>query len=293
MSSARDIRNKISGIKNTKKITKAMELVAASKMRKSREQMEKSKPYAEKIRRVVQHLAKSQHEYQHPYLTQPESVERVGIIVVSTDRGLCGSLNINLFKSVIKQMQQWSEQNVDCDLCIVGHKAQTFFGRYDANIQAVSEKVGDRPSVQDLVGVVKVMLDAYEENTIQRLYIGANQFVNTMTQRPYIEQLLPIEQHDEVSEEETAAQQGRWDYIYEPESKGLLDFVLRRYIESLVYQAVVENIGCEQAARMMAMKNASDNADEIINDLELAYNKARQAAITREISEIVSGAEAV
>lgn len=290
MSSARDIRNKISGIKNTKKITKAMELVAASKMRKAQEQMERSKPYANKMRQVVRHLARSKPEYQHTYLTKNENFSRVGLIMVSTDRGLCGSLNINLFKSAVKQMQQWQDNDIDTDMCVIGHKGQTFFQRFGANIEAVSDKIGDSPGVSDLVGVVKVMLNAFEEGQIGEVYIGANQFINTMSQKPYIEKLLPVEP---AEDDEADAQEGTWDYIYEPEAKSLLDHVLRRYIESLVYQAVVENISCEQAARMIAMKNATDNADDIINDLQLAYNKARQAAITQEISEIVSGAGAV
>ncbi len=290
MSSEQKIRSKIASIKNTKKITKAMELVAASKMRKAQEQMQRSKPYAKKMRGMISHLAACSPEYRHPYLTTNERVDRVGLIIVSTDRGLCGGLNINLFKEILRWIQKWKEQKVEVDLCIIGQKAQHFFQRVDCNIVAVSTKIGDTPSVGDLIGAVKVMLDSYDEGKIGELHVATNEFINTMTQKPQIDRLLPIDISEDQAKE---TQAGHWDYIYEPEAKSLLDYVFRRYIESLVYQSVVENISCEQAARMLAMKNATDNADDLIGEFQLIYNKARQASITQEISEIVSGAEAV
>lgn len=287
MSSAKEIRTKIGSIKNTQKITSAMELVAASKMRKAQDRMAASKPYAEKIRQVVSHLASSNPEYRHSYMEERD-VKRVGVIVVSTDRGLCGGLNINLFKSVIALTKQWKEKGAEVDLALVGSKAQSFFRSVGGNVVATVSGLGDAPSVESLIGSVKVMLDAYDDGKIDRLFLVYNEFVNTMTQSPTTRQMLPLKAQDDGDE-----YKHHWDYIYEPEAKEILDQLLVRFIESQVYQGVVENNACEQAARMIAMKSATDNAGELIYDLELVYNKARQAAITQEISEIVGGAAAV
>lgn len=286
MAGAKEIRTQISSIKSTQKITSAMEMVAASKMRKAQDRMEVGKPYAKRIRSVVGHIANSSPEYKHAYMQERE-VKRVGIIVVSTDRGLCGGLNINLFKQAIKTMQSYDEQNVAIDVCTVGTKAGAFFSSLGANITASVKDLGEAPSASDLIGAVKVVLDAFTEGSIDKVYLVANEFVNTMVQAPRVQQLLPLE----ADEENQTAH--RWDYIYEPDAQTLLDGLLTRYIESQVYQAVVENAACEQAARMVAMKNATDNAGDIIDGLQLVYNKARQAAITQELSEIVSGAAAV
>ncbi len=286
MAVGKEIRGKINSIKNTQKITRAMEMVAASKMRKAQDRMRASRPYADKMRNVVGHLANAHPEYRHGYMQERE-VKRLGIIVISSDRGLCGGLNTNLFKAVVATMKEWHDKRVEIDLCTIGNKAGTFFSRLGGNIVAQAAHLGDRPQIADLIGTVKVMLDAYEEGRIDRLLVAYNEFVNTMTQRPRVEQLLPIK----ATEEEELKH--HWDYIYEPEAKDVLDALLMRYIESLVYQGVVENLACEQAARMVAMKAASDNAGTLIEELQLIYNKARQAAITQEISEIVSGAAAV
>jgi F-type H+-transporting ATPase subunit gamma len=286
MGSAKEIRTKIGSIKNTQKITSAMELVAASKMRKAQDRMAASKPYSEKIRRVVSHLAGANPEYRHSFMDERET-RRIGIIVVSTDRGLCGGLNINLFKSVIGLTKQWKEKGAEVDLALVGNKAQSFFRAVGGNVVATVSGLGDEPTIESLIGSVKVMLDAYEEARIDRLFIVYNEFVNTMTQSPTTHQLLPLKSEDDEFTRR------HWDYIYEPDAKEILDQLLIRFIESQVYQGVVENNACEQAARMIAMKSATDNAGELIYDLELVYNKARQAAITQEISEIVGGASAV
>ena len=286
MSGAKEIRTKISSIKNTQKITKAMEMVAASKMRKAQDRMQATRPYAEKIRNVISHLAHAHPEYHHPYLAERDT-RRVGVVIISTDRGLCGGLNINLFKLIIKAMQQWNADGIEIDLTLVGAKSNAFFKRLGGNVVSTATHLGDAPSISDLIGTIKVMLDAYEKGDIDRLYLANNNFVNTMTQRPLLEQLIPIQGHEE-KELET-----HWDYIYEPDSKPVMDALMIRYIESLVYQGVVENAACEQAARMVAMKSATDNAGDLIDELQLIYNKARQAAITQEISEIVGGAAAV
>ncbi len=288
MAGAKEIRTQIKSIKNTQKITRAMEMVAASKMRKAQERMQSARPYADKVRNVVSHLAHAYTEYRHPFLVERE-VKRVGIIVVSSDRGLCGGLNNNLFKAVVANMRQWRDSGVEIDLCVFGTKALAFFRRLGGKIISEASHLGDAPELIDLLGSVKVMLDAYENGEIDRLFLASNSFVNTMTQRPGLEQLLPIS--PDVSSEQASAH--RWDYLYEPDAKDLLDLLLDRYIESLVYQGVVENIACEMAARMIAMKSASDNAGDLISDLQLRYNKARQAAITQELSEIVGGAAAV
>ena len=286
MASGKEIRTQITSIKSTQKITSAMEMVAASKMRKAQERMQKGKPYSKRIKSVIGHLANSTPEYRHMFMEQRE-IKRVGYIVVSTDRGLCGGLNINLFKQAIASMKEYSDKNIDVDLCLVGAKGASFFNSYGGNVVAAVRDLGEDPAVIDLIGSIKVMLDAYEEGTIDRLYIVNNEFVNTMTQQPEVEQLLPLSSDDDES------MQHHWDYIYEPDAKNLLDGLLVRYIEALVYQAVVENGACEQAARMIAMKSATDNAGDLIDDLQLVYNKARQSAITQELSEIVSGAAAI
>ncbi len=286
MAGAKEIRTKIKSIQNTQKITRAMEMVAASKMRKAKDRMKAARPYAEKMRRVVSHLAHAHPEYKHPYMVERE-VDRVGFIVVSTDRGLCGGLNVNVFRSVLGEMGEWREKDKEVDLCAIGGKGAQFFKRMHARIISQITQIGDRPTINELIGTVKVVLDAFDEGRIDRVYLGYTQFVNSMTQNPTVEQLLPLVPADDDKLTHY------WDYIYEPDSKDVLDNLLMRYVESLVYQGVVENIASEQAARMVAMKSASDNAGELIDELQLIYNKARQAAITQEISEIVGGAAAL
>jgi F-type H+-transporting ATPase subunit gamma len=286
MAGAKEIRTKIASIKGTQKITKAMEMVAASKMRRAQDRMLATRPYAEKIQNVVSHLSHAHPEYHHPYLEQREA-KRVGLIIISTDRGLCGGLNINLFKSVITAMKEWDAAGLDIDLTLIGTKSNGFFKRISSNITATASHLGDKPSIVELIGTVKVMLDSYEAGSIDRLYLAHNEFVNTMSQNPVIKQLIPVSGKDDEQLET------HWDYIYEPDSRPVMDALMIRYIESLVYQGVVENVACEQAARMVAMKSATDNADDLISELQLIYNKARQAAITQELSEIVSGAGAV
>ncbi|MBT2970148.1 MAG: F0F1 ATP synthase subunit gamma [gamma proteobacterium symbiont of Ctena orbiculata] len=286
MAGAKEIRTKIGSIKNTSKITKAMEMVAASKMRKAQNRMAATRPYAEKMRNVIGHLFHAHPEYKHTFMIERE-VKRVGYIIVSSDRGLCGGLNNNLFRKLIKVLRVHRDEGVEVDFCAIGNKALGFFGRVGGKIVSQATHLGDAPHIEDLIGTVKVMLDAYTEGTIDEIYIAYNDFVNTMTQKPTIEQLVPI---PPKPDEEL---KHHWDYIYEPDSKEVLDNLLGRYIESLVYQAVVENGACEQSARMVAMKSASDNANSLIDELQLIYNKARQAAITQEISEIVGGAAAV
>lgn len=286
MAVAKEIVTKIRSIKSTQKITRAMEMVAASKMRKAQDRMAISRPYATKIRKVISHLAKSHSEYHHPYL-KIRPVKRAGFIVVTSDRGLCGGLNSNVLKTTLTKMKEFHDQSIEMDLCLVGTKAGAFFKRYGGRVIAHADHLGDMPKITDLIGIVKVMLENYDTETLDSLFIVHNEFINTMTQKPRVLQLLPIV----PSEEKELAH--HWDYIYEPDAKKLLDLLLTRYIESQVYQAVVENIACEQAARMVAMKNATENAGELISNLQLAYNKARQAAITQELSEIVAGAAAV
>ena len=288
MAGEKEIRSKIASVKNMQKITGAMEKVAASKIRKAQAQMEASRPYAERIRRVIGHLAHANPDYKHPYLTERE-VKRVGFIVISTDRGLCGGLNINLFKQVIREMAKWQEESVEVDLVLVGAKAIAFFRRLGGNVLGTASHLGDKPSVNDLLGSIKVMLDAYEEGTIDRLFLVHNEFISALSQKPDVSTLLPVSAIDLGDE----SLQEHWDYIYEPDAGELLDYVLMRYIESQVYRGAVENFSCEMAAKMVAMKSATDNAGEIIDKLQLKYNKARQAAITQEISEIVGGAAAV
>jgi F-type H+-transporting ATPase subunit gamma len=287
MAGAKEIRSKIKSIKNTQKITKAMEMVAASKMRKAQERMAASRPYATKILSVLSHLAQAHPEYRHSYLSEREEVKRVGFIIVSTDRGLCGGLNTNLFKAAVAQMIAWDQKGVEVDICAIGKKAGSFFRRFKSNLAAHTENLGDSPSQEKLIGTVKVMLDAYDAGKIDRLFLVHNEFVNTMTQSPRVHQLIPVEAGGDKELEH------HWDYIYEPEAKPIIDGLMMRFIESQVYQGVVENVASEMSARMIAMKSATDNAGDLIKDLQTIYNKARQAAITQEISEIVSGAAAV
>jgi F-type H+-transporting ATPase subunit gamma len=286
MAGGKEIKSKIASVKNTQKITSAMEMVAASKMRKAQEGMAASRPYAENIRNVIGHIALGNLEFRHPYLEERE-IKRVGYIVVSTDRGLCGGLNINSFKRVLADAAKWQAKEAEVEFAVIGSKATSFFNNMNANVTAQVSGLGDRPSLTDLIGSVKVMLNAYDNGEIDKLFIVYNKFVNTMTQTPTIDQLLPLPKSDDE------AIQHRWDYIYEPDAQALLEQLLVRYVESQVYQGVVENIACEQAARMVAMKSATDNAGDLIDDLQLVYNKARQASITQELGEIVAGASAV
>jgi len=287
MAVGKEIRTKIGSIKNTQKITRAMEMVAASKMRKTKDRMQATRPYSKKIGVIIKHLAQANPEYKHPYLIARE-VKRIGVILVGSDRGLCGGLNANLFRKTLTQLIQWDKENIEVDVCTIGTKASGFFSNLKVNLVGQVSKLGDSPHLQDIVGVIKIMLDSYEAGRIDQLYIVSNEFVNTMTQRPTVEQLLPV-----VACELDENLSGHWDYIYEPDAKDVLDYLLNRFIESKVYQGLVENNACEQAARMVAMKSASDNAGNLIGELQLIYNKARQAAITQEISEIVAGAAAV
>lgn len=287
MAVGKEIRTKIGSIKNTQKITRAMEMVAASKMRKTKDRMQATRPYSIKIGRIIKHLAQANPEYKHSYLLTRE-VKRVGIIVISSDRGLCGGLNSNLFRKTLTHLTQWEKDNIEVDVCAIGTKASGFFSNLKVNLVGQVTKLGDTPHLNDVVGIIKIMLDAYDAGRIDELHVVSNEFVNTMTQRPTVEQLIPVaacELDENLS--------GHWDYIYEPDAKEVLDHLLTRFVESKVYQGLVENNACEQAARMVAMKSASDNAGNLIKELQLVYNKARQAAITQEISEIVAGAAAV
>lgn len=288
MSGAKEIRSKIKSVKSTQKITRAMQMVAASKMRKAQQRMFASRPYSQRIRSVIGHLSTGTLEYRHPYLLA-RPPQRVGLIVVSTDRGLCGGLNVNLFRHLLTQLQTWQDEGKEVVVCAIGSKAEVFLRRLGLNIVASAVKLGDTPSAADVIGPVGVMLRRYDEQQLDALYISYNHFINTMSQKPLIEKLLPITPEDASVEDQASG----WDYIYEPDAKELLDLLLTRFIESQVYHSVVENFACEQAARMVAMRSATDNAGELIDGLQLAYNKARQAAITRELAEIVSGAAAV
>jgi len=287
MAGAKEIRGKIASIKSTQKITSAMEMVAASKMRRAQERMHASRPYAEKMLQVIRHLAKASPEYRHSYMAEQREVKRAGYIVVSSDRGLCGGLNSNLFRMLIASIKEDRKQGIVPAFCIIGNKALGFFKRFGGDVLAQVTHLGDKPHIEDLIGTVRIMLNAFEEGEVDTVYIAFNEFVNTMTQRPVLRQLVPLPADDEGPSGPI------WDYIYEPDARVVLDNLLSRYIESLVYQGVVENGASEQAARMVAMKAASDNAGTLIDELELVYNKARQAAITQELSEIVGGAAAV
>jgi F-type H+-transporting ATPase subunit gamma len=287
MAGAKEVRGKIASIKNTRKITKALEMVAASKMRKAQERMRAARPYAEKVRKIIGHLRQVNLDYKHPF-TLERPVTSVGIVVISTDRGLCGSLNLNLFKATLVAIRDAQARGAKVYLCVVGSKALQFFRRLSGiEIAASVAHLGDRPHISDLIGTTKVMLDFYRETKVDQLLLAHNVFVNTMTQKGIVSQLLPIQTIDKEELQE------RWDYIYEPDSTAILDGILMRYIEAQIFQGAVENVACEMAARMVAMKSATDNAGDLIDELQLIYNKARQAAITKELSEIVGGAAAV
>ncbi|WP_395373013.1 F0F1 ATP synthase subunit gamma [Marinicella sp. W31] len=281
-----EIVTKIKSVKSTRKVTMALEMVSASKIKKAQDQMHASRPYTRKIREMVGHLAEATPEYKHPFMRENDA-KRVGYIIISTDRGLCGGLNSNLFKKTVTHMRDWQEKGYEIDAVTVGNKAASFFNKTTVNLKGKIGSLGDQPELSKLIGVVKVMLDAFESGEISHLHLVFNDFVNTMTQKPEVNQLLPLEPVEEPS---TGA---NWDYIYEPNAQHALDFLLIRYVESIVYQGVLENLASEHAARMVAMKSASDNASDLIKELQLVYNKARQAAITQEISEIVGGAAAV
>lgn len=287
MAGAKEIRTKIASVKSTQKITSAMEMVAASKMRKAQDRMEATRPYAEKMHQVIGHVALANPEYKHPFMHARE-VKRIGFIIVSSDRGLCGGLNSNLFRQMVREIRALSDAGTEVEFCTIGQKALGFFRRVGGKVAAQATHLGDAPHVEDLVGTVKVMLDMYEQGEIDEIRIAYNHFVNTMTQQPTVVQLVPLAEGEDAED-----LKHHWDYIYEPGAKEVLDGLLTRYIEALVYQAVVENSACEQSARMVAMKSATDNAGDLIDELQLIYNKARQAAITQEISEIVGGAAAV
>ena len=286
MANTKEIRKQISSISNTQKITSAMEMVASSKMRKTQDRMEMGRPYADRMLSVIGHLANSNPEYKPLYMSERE-VKAVGIIVVGSDKGLCGGLNINLFRTLLPFLKDLSDQNIEQKFCPIGTKARVFFNNFGGEVVSTAEKLGDIPALENLIGAIKVLLDKFEQGEIDQVFLASNRFENTMTQEPNIKQLLPL------LPEDTPELKRSWDYIYEPDAKELLDGLMQRYIESLVYQAVIENIACEQAAKMVAMKNATENAGTIIDELQLIYNNARQAAITQELSEIVAGAEAL
>ncbi len=287
MAGSKEIRNKIKSVQNTRKITKAMEMVAASKMRKAQERMRTARPYAEKIRNVAAHIAQANPEYRHPYLVDRNSVKRIGIIVITTDKGLCGGLNTNILRLAMNKMKDWEAEGEEIEVCTIGNKGLGFMQRLGATIASQVTGLGDRPQMDKMIGAVKIMLDGYTQDRFDRLMIFNTRFINTMKQEPVMEQLLPL------SGEALGAPEGNWDYIYEPDAKIVLEQVLTRYIEALIYQAVTENMASEQSARMVAMKAASDNAATVIDELTLIYNKTRQASITKELSEIVAGAAAV
>jgi F-type H+-transporting ATPase subunit gamma len=287
MAGSKEIRTKIKSVENTRKITRAMEMVAAAKMRKAQDRMRAARPYAEKIRNVAAHLSRANPEYKHPFLVKRESTKNVGLIVVTSDKGLCGGLNTNVLRLAVSRMRAWEGEGKGIAVCPIGNKGLGFMNRVGAKVKSNLTGLGDTPHIEKLIGAIKVMLDAYVVGEIDAIYLSYNHFINTMKQEPRIEQLLPL------SGEQIGTAEGGWDYIYEPDAKEVIDELLVRYIESLVYQAVVENMASEQSARMVAMKAASDNAKNVIGELKLVYNKARQAAITKEISEIVGGAAAV
>jgi len=286
MANAKELRKQIGSIKNTQKITSAMEMVAASKMRKAQDRMSRGRPYSDHIRTVIGHVANASPEYRHQYMVERE-VKRVGYIVVTTDKGLCGGLNINLLKAVVRDIKSWVDQGIEVDLCLIGNKGAQFFRSYGGNVVAASTHVSENPSMVDLIGSIKVMLEAFETGKVDKIILGNNVFKNTMTQVPTLRQLVPLAAMDDKS------MKHRWDYIYEPDARELIEGLITRFIESQVYQAVVENVACEQAAKMIAMKSATDNAGDMVDELQLIMNNARQAAITQELSEIVSGAAAV
>ena len=287
MAGGREIKTKIKSVQNTRKVTRALEMVSASKIRKAQERMKASRPYARAMKQVIGHLAQANSEFQHPYLVERAQTRRVGYIIVSSDRGLAGGLNNNLFRKVLGEIRTWQEQGVEVDVVTIGQKASVYFRRIKVEMLASATHLGDQPRLDQLVGVIKVMLDSYTAGSLDRVFLSYNEFVNTMTQHVAFDQLLPL------PAPETQVARHDWDYLYEPDAETVLEHVLTRYVESLVYQAVLENVASEHAARMVAMKSASDNANKLIETLQLIYNKARQAAITQEISEIVGGAAAV
>jgi F-type H+-transporting ATPase subunit gamma len=298
MAKTKEIRNKIAIIKKTQKITKTMQMVAASKMRKTEQRMKASLPYAKKIMEVVSHVAAANSEHKHHYLDKRDKVERVGFIIISTDRGLCGALNANLFKMLVNNFREWQQKGASISVCLIGQKAAGFFKHLPINILATTSHLNGNPQISDLIGAVKVITDAYDRGEIDRLFLANNEFISTMQQKPGITQLLPLtiengSNHDDDSKKTIKKTDSSWDYIYEPNNMKILEVLFTRYLEMEVYQAVVDNIACEQAARMVAMQSASDNAAELIEEFQLAYNKARQSAITQELAEIVGGADAV
>lgn len=292
MAGSREIRNKIKSVKNTQKITRAMEMVAASKMRKAQDRMKKARPYGEKIRNVAAHMSKANTEYRHPFLIERDTVKRIGIIVVTSDKGLCGGLNTNVLRRTLSEMKKWQTEGEEIEVCCIGNKGLGFMSRVRANIISQVIGLGDAPDMERLIGAVKVVLDGYTDDRFDRVYIFYNRFVNTMKQEPVMEKLLPLTD-DKMQSKSESSSKVAWDYIYEPEAKPVIDDVMVRYVEALIYQAVTENMASEQSARMVAMKAASDNAGNVIDELTLIYNKSRQAAITKELSEIVGGAAAV
>ena len=289
MAGAKEIKTKIASVQSTQKITKAMEMVATSKMRKTQDRMAASRPYSETIRSVISHVSKASIGYKHPFLVERD-VKKVGVLVISTDRGMCGGLNVNLFKTTLNQIKDWKSQNATTELGLIGSKGISFFRSLGFNVRSQLSGLGDNPSLEELIGVANTMFDAYRNGEIDAIYIAYNKFINTMSQKPVVQQLVPL---PEMENDHLIERQQAWDYIYEPEPKVLLDSLLVRYLESQVYQAVVDNLASEQAARMVAMKAATDNAGNLINDLRLVYNKARQASITNELNEIVAGAAAI
>lgn len=294
MAGSREIRNKIKSVKNTQKITRAMEMVAASKMRKAQERMKKARPYGEKIRNVAAHMSRANTEYRHPFLIARDTVKRIGIIVVTSDKGLCGGLNTNVLRRALNQMKAWQAEGEQIEVCCIGNKGLGFMSRLGANISSQVVGLGDAPDITRLIGAVKVVLDGYTHDQFDRVYIFYNRFINTMKQEPVMEQLLPLTDERMLSNaQDNGKPKATWDYIYEPEAKPVIDDIMVRYVEALIYQAVAENMASEQSARMVAMKAASDNAGNVIDELTLIYNKSRQAAITKELSEIVGGAAAV
>lgn len=287
MAGGREIKTKIKSVQNTRKVTRALEMVSASKIRRAQDLMKASRPYARLMRQVIGHVARANTEYKHPFLIEREAVKRVGYIIISTDRGLCGGLNANLFRRLLADIREQQKQGIEVDIVAIGQKATAFFRRLKVNMVGSVTHLGEKPRVEQLIGVIKVMLDAYAEDRVDRVHLAYNDFVNTMTQRARLDRLLPLPPSDDIESTHD------WDYLYEPDAPSILDHVLTRYVESLVYQGVLENLASEHAARMVAMKAASDNATKLIGTLTLIYNKARQAAITQEISEIVGGAAAV
>ncbi len=293
MAGSREIRNKIRSIKNTQKITRAMEMVAASKMRKAQDRMRKARPYGEKIRNVAAHMSRASTEYHHPFLVERDTVKRIGIIVITSDKGLCGGLNTNVLRKALNQMRAWEAEGEQIEVCCIGNKGLGFMSRIGASVISQVTGLGDTPNIEKLIGAIKIVLDGYTADRFDRVYIFYNRFVNTMKQEPMMEQLLPLSDERISGDVKETGQKKLWDYLYEPEAKPIIDDIMVRYVEALIYQAVTENMASEQSARMVAMKAASDNAGNLIDELTLIYNKSRQAAITKELSEIVGGAAAV